>query len=98
MSKGTFTRLMTGEEKRKEKSKEITKEPKKETSKELVNLPSKEVIEEFYFHTRNLPTKKENIELPFEWMKELREIGIKKGLKKVELHRYIYGQFLGKVK
>lgn len=64
----------------------------------LRELPSREEIQEFSFRLRDDLKVKVQAEVPYQWQDELEEIALQLDVKKLELYRYILGEFLGKVK
>jgi len=61
------------------------------------NLPTRDEIQEFSFLMRDELKVKAQAEVPHQWQKELEETARKLNVKKLELYRYIFGEFLGKV-
>jgi len=61
-------------------------------------LPTRDEIQEFSFRLRDTLKVKVQGEVPHEWQNELDEIARELKVKKLELYRFIYGQFLGKVR
>ena len=61
-------------------------------------LPTRDEIQEFSFRLRDELKVKVQAEVPHRWQKELEEIARKLDVKKLELYRFILGEFLGKVK
>lgn len=62
------------------------------------SLPTRTEIQEFSFRLRDDIKVKVQAEVPYEWQNELEETARKLDVKKLELYRYIFGEFLGKVK
>ena len=62
------------------------------------DLPTRDEIQEFSFRLRDTLKVKVQAEVPHEWQNELEEIARELNVKKLELYRFIYGQFLGKVR
>jgi hypothetical protein len=62
------------------------------------DLPSREEIQEFTFRLRDELKVKVQAEVPHPWQKELEEIARGLDVKKLELYRFILGEFLGKVR
>ena len=62
------------------------------------DLPSREEIQEFSFRLRDELKVKVQAEVPHPWQKDLEEIARELDVKKLELYRFIIGEFLGKVK
>ena len=61
-------------------------------------LPSKARIEEFSFALRNEPAAKVQAVVPQAWQQELGEIAQALRVEKLQLYRFILGEFLGKVR
>lgn len=61
-------------------------------------LPSRDEIQEFSFRLRDELKVKVQAEVPHTWQKELEEIARQLEVKRLELYRFILGEFLGKVK
>ena len=61
-------------------------------------LPTRDEIQEFSFHLRDELKVKVQAEVPFQWQKELEDIARDMDVKKLELYRFIIGEFLGKVR
>ena len=61
-------------------------------------LPTRNEIQEFSFKLRDELKVKVQAEVPPAWQKELDDMAHDLGVKKLELYRYILGEFLGKVK
>jgi hypothetical protein len=68
--------------------------PRKKTSK----YPTREEIQEFSFRLRDQIKVKVQAEVPHRWQKELEEVARELNVKKLELYRYMIGEFLDKVK
>ena len=62
------------------------------------DLPNREEIQEFSFRLRDELKVKVQAEVPHQWQKELEEIARRLDVKKLELYRFILGEFLGKVR
>jgi len=60
------------------------------------DLPSRDVIQEFSFHLRDETEVKVQAEIPHQWHTELTKITQHLNVKKIELYRFIYAEFLGK--
>ena len=60
--------------------------------------PSRNEIQEFSFRLRDQVKVKVQSEVPLKWQKELEEIAHQLNVKKLELYRFMIGEFLGKVK
>ena len=65
--------------------------------KKLRGLPTRDAIQEFSFRLRDEFRVKVQAEVPPDWQKELDDIARDLNVKKLELYRYILGDFLGKV-
>ena len=77
-----------------ENSRERSREEPREKSR---GLPTRDEIQEFNFRLRDERKGKVQAEVPYEWQEELEQIALELRVKKLELYRYIYGVFLGKV-
>jgi hypothetical protein len=73
----------------------MTREPSREKSREY---PTRNEIQEFSFRLRDELKVKVQAEVPHPWQKELEDIARQLNVKKLELYRFILGEFLGKVK
>jgi hypothetical protein len=62
------------------------------------NLPTRDAIQEFSFQLRDELKVKVQAEVPYGWQTELEEISRRLRVKKLELYRFIIGEFLGKLK
>ena len=62
------------------------------------DLPTRDAIQEFSFQLRDELKVKVQAEVPYGWQSELEEISRQLRVKKLELYRFILGQFLGKLK
>lgn len=62
------------------------------------DLPSRDAIQEFSFQLRDELKVKVQAEVPYGWQTELEEIARGLRVKKLELYRFIIGEFLGKLK
>ena len=62
------------------------------------DIPTRDEIQEFSFRLRDTLKVKVQAEVPYEWQGELDEIARELNVKKLELYRFIYGEFLGKVR
>ena len=60
--------------------------------------PSRDEIQEFSFRLRDQLKVKVQAEVPYRWQAELQEIARELKVKKLELYRFILGEFLGNVK
>jgi len=61
-------------------------------------LPTRDEIQQFCFSLRDELRVKVQAEVPYRWQEELEDIASRLKVKKLELYRYILGQFLGKTK
>ena len=82
-------------EKSRERANQKTTKPSMDTSR---TYPSREEIQRFSFQLRDELKIKVQAEVPHGWHKELDGIARKLDVKKLELYRFILGEFLGKVK
>jgi hypothetical protein len=62
------------------------------------SLPTRDEIQEFSFRLRDELKVKVQAEVPHQWQKELAEMARGLDIKKLELYRFILGEFLGKVR
>jgi len=70
----------------------------REKSREIARgLPSRDTIQEFSFRLRDELKVKVQAEVPHQWQQELDDLARQLNVKKLELYRYIIGDFLGKV-
>ena len=60
-------------------------------------LPTRDEVQEFSFRLRDELKVKVQAEVPHQWQEELYQIAQKLRVKKLELYRFIIGEFLGKV-
>jgi hypothetical protein len=60
--------------------------------------PTREEIQEFSFRLRDQLKVKVQAEVPHRWQKELEDVARELNVKKLELYRYMIGEFLDKVK
>lgn len=60
-------------------------------------LPSRDEIQGFSFQLRDELKVKVQAEVPHRWQEELEAIALRLKVKKLELYRFIIGEFLGKV-
>ena len=74
------------------------KTPRKVNKVLVHTLPTRDEIQGFSFRLRDELRVKVQAEVPPAWQKELDEIASTLNVKKLELYRYIIGEFLGKVK
>lgn len=64
----------------------------------LRELPTRDEIQEFSFRLRDELKVKVQAEVPHHWQDELEEVARLLKVKKLELYRFVIGEFLGKVK
>ena len=69
----------------------------RKTSPDRPALPTRNEIQEFSFKLRDELKVKVQAEVPPQWQKELDHLAYELGVKKLELYRFILGEFLGKV-
>jgi hypothetical protein len=62
------------------------------------DLPTRDEIQEFSFRLRDELKVKVQAEVPHQWQKELEEVARELNVKKLELYRFVIGEFLDKVK
>ena len=62
------------------------------------DLPTRNEIQQFSFQLRDELKVKVQAEVPHRWQKELEDLARNLNVKKLELYRFILGEFLGKVK
>lgn len=62
------------------------------------DLPTRDEIQEFSFRLRDDLKVKVQAEVPAQWQDELENLARDLKVKKLELYRFILGEFLGKVK
>lgn len=75
-----------------------SREKERPFSREIArDLPTRDEIQEFSFRLRDTLKVKVQAEVPHEWQNELDEIARHLNVKKLELYRFIYGEFLGKI-
>jgi hypothetical protein len=60
--------------------------------------PTREEIQEFSFQLRDQLKVKVQAEVPHRWQKELDDLARELNVKKLELYRYMIGEFLEKVR
>lgn len=75
-------------------SRDIAREKPREVARDF---PSRDAIQEFSFRLRDELKVKVQAEVPHEWQQELDDLARQLNVKKLELYRYIIGDFLGKV-
>ncbi|GAB4574689.1 MAG: hypothetical protein Kow0077_22470 [Anaerolineae bacterium] len=77
---------------------EVTRDNPREKSRENTrSLPTRDAIQEFSFRLRDELKVKVQAEVPHQWQQELDDLARQINVKKLELYRYIIGDFLGKV-
>ena len=82
-----------------DKSRDVSRVGSSDKSIEIsYNFPSRDEIQEFSFQLRDDLKVKVQAEVPHKWQKELEEIARQLNVKKLELYRFMIGEFLGKVK
>jgi hypothetical protein len=69
-----------------------------DSRKKSQRFPTRDEIQEFSFRLRDQLRVKVQAEVPHRWQKELEETARELNVKKLELYRYMIGEFLGKVK
>ena len=80
-------------------SREKSRKHLHDSSREIPSdLPTRDDIQEFSFRLRDTLKVKVQAEVPHEWQTELDEVARELNVKKLELYRFIYGKFLGKVR
>ena len=72
--------------------------PRDKPRRKSRGLPTRDEIQEFSFRLRDALKVKVQAEVPHRWQKELEEIARGLNVKKLELYRFIIGEFLGKVR
>jgi hypothetical protein len=72
--------------------------PRKNSRRKSRDLPTRDEIQEFSFRLRDKLKVKVQAEVPHKWRKELDDIVRELNVKKLELYRFIIGEFLGKVR
>jgi hypothetical protein len=72
--------------------------PREKSRGQSRDLPTRDEIQEFSFRLRDELKVKVQAEMPHSWQKEFAEMTRKLDVKKLELYRFILGEFLGKVK
>ncbi len=96
--KDTFNRTQPRDNPR-DRSSGKSRDHSRDTAPEAsCTFPTRDEIQEFSFHLRDALNVKVQAELPHEWQAELERIALDLRVKKLELYRYIYGTFLGKIK
>lgn len=84
-------------------SRNKSRNPSSDSSRDKLRRKSRDLltrdeIQEFSFRLRDELKVKVQAEVPHQWQKELEEVARQLDVKKLELYRYILGEFLGKVK
>jgi len=77
-----------------DKSRDI---PRDNTRDNPRDIPTRDEVQEFSFSLRDELNVKVQAEVPYTWQKELDNMARDLDVKKLELYRYILGEFLGKV-
>lgn len=72
--------------------------PREKLLEPVLSLPIRDEVQEFSFRLRDELKVKVQAEVPHTWQKELEEVARNLDVKKLELYRFIFGEFLGKVK
>jgi hypothetical protein len=80
--------------KSREKPREMVRDHPREVSHDL---PTRDEIQEFTFQMRDELKVKVQAEVPHQWQAEFEDIARQLNVKKLELYRFILGEFLGKV-
>jgi hypothetical protein len=75
-------------------SRDILREKPREKSRDL---PTRDEVQEFTFRLRDELKVKVQAEVPHTWQQELETVARELDVKKLELYRFILGEFLGKV-
>ncbi len=88
---------------KRDKSRKVSSENSREKSRGKSSntsrpLPTRDEIQEFSFRLRDELKVKVQAEVPHQWQTELEEVSRTLDVKKLELYRFIFGEFLGKVK
>jgi hypothetical protein len=71
--------------------------PLEKSREKSCSLPTRDAIQEFSFQLRDELKVKVQAEVPYGWQTELEEIARGLRVKKLELYRFIIGEFLGKI-
>ena len=77
-----------------DKSREVTRS---RSRKQVRQLPTRDEVQELSFRLRDSLNVKAQAEIPHEWQQELNGIAHDMNVRKLELYRFIYAEFLGKV-
>lgn len=73
--------------------------PSRDASSDISrDFPTRNEVQEFSFRLRDELKVKVQAEVPHRWQKELEDLARELNVKKLELYRFILGEFLGKVK
>ena len=72
--------------------------PRGKSLSTLRDLPAREEIQAFSFSLRDEITAKVQAHVPYKWQGELDKVARELNVKKLELYRFIIGEFLCKVK
>ena len=79
-------------------SRDYAREPSRAHQHEQVSvLPTRQEIQHFSFELRDELKVKVQAEVPHHWQTELEELARQLDVKKLELYRFIIGEFLGKI-
>ena len=86
-----------------DKVREVSSDNSRQKSREKplepdLPLPTRDEVQEFSFRLRDELKVKVQAEVPHTWQKELDEVARTLDVKKLELYRFIIGEFLCKVK
>ena len=86
-----------------EMSRKDSREPSREKPRDKTrtnphDLPSRDTIQAFSFRLRDELKVKVQAEVPHYWQGELDDLARELDVKKLELYRFIIGEFLGKVR
>ena len=75
------------------------REPSRDKTRESSrDLPTRNEVQEFSFRLRDELKVKVQAEVPHKWQEELEDLARELDVKKLELYRFILGEFLGKVR
>lgn len=81
-----------------DRSRDIARDNPRDSSREIPRrLPTRDEIQGFSFQLRDELKVKVQAEVPHGWQDELEAIALRLKVKKLELYRFIIGEFLGKV-
>lgn len=78
-----------------DRSRESSRDKSRKTTS---SIPTRDEIQEFSFSLRDELKVKVQAEVPHYWQKELDDLARDLNVKKLELYRFIIGDFLGKTK